>query len=59
MHLNGSMDSMINPRERHEGEDFWSLADEIEMILNKIPYVTKTVVCKPGDGAKVIDNHLF
>ena len=36
-----------------------TFADEIEMILNRIPYVTKTVVCKPGDGAKVIDNHLF
>lgn len=34
-------------------------AAEIEMILNKIPYVVKTVVCKPGDGAKIIENHLF
>lgn len=34
-------------------------AAEIKMILNKIPYVVKTIVCKPGDGAKIIDNHLF
>lgn len=36
-----------------------TFADEIEMILNKIPYVIKTVVCKPGDGVKIIENHLF
>lgn len=34
-------------------------AAEIEMILNRIPYIVKTVVCKPGDGVKIIDNHLF
>ncbi|MBK5113650.1 MAG: diphosphomevalonate decarboxylase [Candidatus Heimdallarchaeota archaeon] len=34
-------------------------AEEIDMILRKIPYIEKTVVCKPGDGAKIIDNHLF
>ena len=34
-------------------------AEEIESTLNKLPYVVRTVVCKPGDGAKIIDNHLF
>ncbi|MHA1586187.1 MAG: diphosphomevalonate decarboxylase [Candidatus Heimdallarchaeota archaeon] len=34
-------------------------AAEIETILNKIPYVVKTIVCKPGDGTKIVDNHLF
>jgi diphosphomevalonate decarboxylase len=34
-------------------------AEEIDMILRKIPYIEKTIVCKPGDGAKIIDNHIF
>ena len=34
-------------------------AEEIESTLKKLPYVVRTVVCKPGDGAKIIDNHLF
>lgn len=33
--------------------------DEIEMLLNKIPYVKQTIVSKPGDGAKIIATHLF
>ncbi|NHJ32762.1 MAG: diphosphomevalonate decarboxylase, partial [Asgard group archaeon] len=32
---------------------------EIKMILGKLPYVVKTIVNKPGDGAKIIADHLF
>ncbi len=28
---NGSVDSMMSPRERYEREEFWELADEIGM----------------------------
>ena len=32
---------------------------EIIRILNDISYIVRTIVCKPGDGAKIIDKHLF
>ncbi len=32
---------------------------EIVRRLNDIHYIVKVVICKPGDGAKIIDRHLF
>jgi diphosphomevalonate decarboxylase len=32
---------------------------ELEKRLKELPGVQKTVVCKPGEGAKIIEEHLF
>jgi hypothetical protein len=32
---------------------------EIEKRLLELDGVIKTIVCKPGDGARLIDKHLF
>ena len=34
-------------------------ADKINKMLQELESVKRTVVCKPGDGARVLDKHLF
>ncbi len=34
-------------------------AEKINKKLQELPAVKRTIICKPGDGAKLLDKHLF
>lgn len=33
--------------------------DELQSRLQELNSIKKTIICKPGDGAKIVDEHLF